>query len=188
MIGYVISNNHTIISDWNPILLVHLKFSLAQLVDQSVLVNLLKKSAAQHVAHIEGTTNNPVRLVVQLPVCQGIQTSLPSQRLIPTHWTLSVTHLCSICVHLWFRFLTVQVDIPAPYTCPRLHDGRGHAGRVDGNVVLEAVLADVGQQPLQLGHLDHAIAAEGEQRIVGQIALAHVGADLARQSSVVTRR
>ena len=52
-------------------------------------------------------------------------------------------------------------------------------GEVGGDVVLEAVLADVAEQLLQARDFDHAGAAESFERIVGERALADVAADLA---------
>jgi hypothetical protein len=45
-------------------------------------------------------------------------------------------------------------------------------------VVLEAVLADVAEELLHVGDLDHAGAAEGVERVVGEGALADVAGEM----------
>ena len=74
------------------------------------------------------------------------------------------------------KSLFVPVHRPAEVFAGGLVDGGGGGGEVGGDVVLEAVLADVAQQLLHVGDLDHAGAAEGVERIVGEGALADVAA------------
>ena len=64
-------------------------------------------------------------------------------------------------------------------------NGRGHCGKIRGNVVLEPVLADEVQQLLHSWNLNYAGASEGIQRIIGESALANVATHLAR--SVISR-
>ena len=58
-------------------------------------------------------------------------------------------------------------------------DGGGGGGEAGGDVVLEAVLADVAEELLHVGDLDDAGSAEGVERVVGEGALADVAFDLA---------
>src|SRR5262245_47707347 len=57
--------------------------------------------------------------------------------------------------------------------------GTGYRGHVRRDVVLEAVFADVAEEFLEVVDLDHARAAEGIQRVVGELALANVALDAA---------
>ena len=54
--------------------------------------------------------------------------------------------------------------------------------------MLEAVLADVAQQLLQARNLHDAGAAEGLERVVGELAFADVAANLPVRSSVEKRQ
>ena len=60
--------------------------------------------------------------------------------------------------------------------------------QVGGHVMLEAVLADVAQQFLQLRNAHHARAAERIERIVGELAFADVAAGCCRSRSLVEKR
>lgn len=53
-------------------------------------------------------------------------------------------------------------------------DGGGDRGEICGDVMLEAVLADVTEKFLEMRDFYHAGAAEGFERIVGEFALADV--------------
>ena len=75
--------------------------------------------------------------------------------------------------------LLVPVHLPAEVLAGGLVDGGGGVGEVGGDVVLEAVFADVAEEVLHVGDLDDAGAAEGVEGIVGEGALADVAADLA---------
>jgi len=57
-------------------------------------------------------------------------------------------------------------------------DRGGGGGEAGGDVVLEAVLADVAEELLHVGDLDHAGAAEGVERVVGEGALADVAGEM----------
>ena len=57
-------------------------------------------------------------------------------------------------------------------------DRSGDLGEVGGDVVFEAVLADVAQQALHVGDFDDAGSAEGVERVVGEGALADVAGEM----------
>ena len=50
----------------------------------------------------------------------------------------------------------------------------GDLGEVDGDVVFESGLTDVGKELLEVGDVEDAVAAEGLERAVGELALAEV--------------
>ena len=60
-------------------------------------------------------------------------------------------------------------------------DGGGGGGEAGGDVVLEAVFADVAEERLHVGDVDDAGAAEGGERVVGEGSLADVALDGARE-------
>src|SRR5580765_5529915 len=74
----------------------------------------------------------------------------------------------------------VPVHVPAEISGGGFVDGRRNCRQVGGDVMLEALLADVVQQGLHLWNLDHARATESVQRIVRKPSLAHVAAHLTR--------
>ncbi len=69
------------------------------------------------------------------------------------------------------------IDVPAHVLAHGFLDRIGALRQVDGRVVLEAVLADVRQQRLEVGDVRDADAAEGVQRVVRHIALPDVCRD-----------
>lgn len=75
--------------------------------------------------------------------------------------------------------LLVPVGGPVEVLGGGLVDGGGGGGEAGGDVVLEAVLADVAEELLHVGDLDDARAAEGVERVVGECSLADVALDLA---------
>src|ERR1019366_10306514 len=70
--------------------------------------------------------------------------------------------------------LRVAVYAPAQIACGGFLDRGGYGRQVGGYVVLEAALADVAEQLLQPGDAHHAGAAKSFERIVGELAFAHV--------------
>src|ERR1022692_407113 len=81
----------------------------------------------------------------------------------------------------WKATLLVNGDVPAQVVAGGFLHGARHGGHVGGYVMLEAVFADEAQQGLKVRNLHHAGAAEGSQRIVGELALADVAIDAAFQ-------
>ena len=77
--------------------------------------------------------------------------------------------------------LLMPVGGPVEVAGGGLVDGGGGGGEAGGDVVLEAVLADVAQQRLHVGDVDDACAAEGVERVVGEGPLADVALDGARE-------
>ena len=71
----------------------------------------------------------------------------------------------------------VLIHLPTQIRLERLRQHRRRVRRAHRHVMLEAVLADVAQQLLQARHMDNRPVAEGVERIVGERAFAHVGAD-----------
>ena len=69
------------------------------------------------------------------------------------------------------------VEIPAEVGLDGLVEDVDDIGAAHGDMVLEAVLADVLHQPLQVVDLGHGDAAVHAVRIVGNLALAQVGLD-----------
>src|ERR1035437_6948553 len=78
--------------------------------------------------------------------------------------------------------------INAPTQIPRssLAHRRRHRRQVSRYMVLEAALADVAKQLLQLGDAHHAGAAKSLERIVGELAFPHVA--LNRALAIVGRK
>jgi len=72
------------------------------------------------------------------------------------------------------KFLPVPVHGPVEVFGGGFVDRGGGGGEAGGDVVLEAVLADVAEELLHVGDLDHAGAAEGVERFVGEGAFADV--------------
>src|ERR1035437_3835350 len=72
----------------------------------------------------------------------------------------------------------VKVTVHLPAEIPRgcLVDRASHLREIRGYVMLEAVLADVTQKPLQVRNLDDSSPAESVERIVGERALAGIAA------------
>src|SRR3954454_22314267 len=90
-----------------------------------------------------------------------------------------MTSSVSLCLCVNGRPLFVPMHLPTQVLRRGLvHCGGGFA-HVGGDVVLEAVLADVPEEVLQARDLDYPGAAEGLERVVGEGALADVAADLA---------
>ncbi len=77
----------------------------------------------------------------------------------------------------------MPVHVPAEVARGCLVDRPGHGGKIRGDVMLEAVFANVVEQPLHLRNFDDPRAAESVERIVGKFAFADIAANLA--SSVV---
>jgi hypothetical protein len=73
----------------------------------------------------------------------------------------------------------MDIDIPAEVLGHGLAQGRHAAGRVNRHVMLKAFFTDIGQQSLQVGHMNDAVTAERLKRVVGQVALAQVNLDFA---------
>src|SRR5579863_5854417 len=71
----------------------------------------------------------------------------------------------------------VPVRIPAHVVCCYFMDDSSDGGKVRGDVMLEAVFADVTQQLLHVRNLDDSCAAEGFQRIIGKASFAHIATD-----------
>ena len=67
--------------------------------------------------------------------------------------------------------LVVTMHLPAQVLAARLVKRRTGGGEVSRDVMFEPVLADVMEQVLHVWNLHHASAAEGLQRIVGELAL-----------------
>src|SRR5437773_11906008 len=74
----------------------------------------------------------------------------------------------------------MPVHLPPQITSGCFMNGRGDRGKIGGNVMLEAVLANEVQQLLHPWDLNYTCASEGIQRVVSESALANVAAYLAR--------
>ena len=70
----------------------------------------------------------------------------------------------------------MPVHIPTQVSRGGFMHGGCHRREVGSDVVFETVLADVVEQFLHMGDFNHARAAKGIQRIVGELALAYVAA------------
>src|SRR5271167_169668 len=69
------------------------------------------------------------------------------------------------------------MDVPAEVAGGGFVDGGGYRGEICGDVVLEAVFADVAEEFLEMGDFYYAGAAEGFEGIVGEGAFAYVAGD-----------
>jgi len=71
------------------------------------------------------------------------------------------------------------VHIPAEIACGGLVDRGRHGRKISGDVMFEAVFADVMEQLLEAGNFDDASSAKSLQGIVGKAAAAGITADFA---------
>ena len=71
------------------------------------------------------------------------------------------------------------INFPPEIISKRLGQDVGGFGLRHDDVMLEAVVADVLHEFLELGHFGHGAVAEGLQHVIGQFAFADVGADAA---------
>src|SRR5260370_41940270 len=72
----------------------------------------------------------------------------------------------------------MPVHLPAEVFGSSFVDRRCSRRKIRGDMMFEAVLADITQQILHLRNLNHACPAEGVQRIVGKRTLADIARDL----------
>ena len=70
--------------------------------------------------------------------------------------------------------VTVPVHLPAEIPRGGFVDRAGHRREIRGHVMLEAVLADVMQKPLQVRNPDDSSSAESVERIIGERTLAGI--------------
>src|SRR5277367_4258014 len=68
----------------------------------------------------------------------------------------------------------MRVNVPAEVAGGGFVDGGCYRGKICGDVVFEAVFADVAEKFLEMGDFYYAGAAEGFEGIVGEGAFAHV--------------
>src|SRR5208282_553557 len=102
-----------------------------------------------------------------------------------THAERAKIHTCHDCHVSRSLFASaaslrlVGVHIPAEISRGGFMHHRRNTGKIRGDVVLEALLADVAQQLLQSRNLHHTRAAKGFQWIVCKAAAAGIAADFA---------
>src|SRR5580698_3856980 len=71
----------------------------------------------------------------------------------------------------------MRVNVPAEIASGSFMNGGGYRGEIRGDVMFEAVLADVAEQFLEMRNFYYACSAEGFEGIVGELALADVAGD-----------
>ena len=73
----------------------------------------------------------------------------------------------------------MKIYIPTQILAHAFIENGGALGWVDSYVVFEAIVANIGQQLLQIWDLDHTLPAKCLERVIGQAALAQINLHVA---------